>query len=93
MSLSFNPVSNVAIPLLTPSNSGTQVAFREDKLFIPGYSDDLLSTPNNAPKDYNRWYVCETNAGYLYTTLAWVMGDTTPQNPTCQKVDVVRVFI
>ena len=31
--------------------------------------------------------------GYHYTALTWVMGVHSPQNPTCQKVNVKRVFV
>jgi hypothetical protein len=40
-----------------------------------------------------RWYVCTTLVtSYTYSTLAWVLGSHSPQNPSCVKVDVVRVF-
>lgn len=38
-------------------------------------------------------YICDTYYGYRYTTLAWVLGNAPPQNPTCCAVDVVRQFI
>jgi hypothetical protein len=88
MALSYNPTSNVAIPLLMPAESGTLVAFLGDQLVIPGFLDDSVSPPVSGTKAYARWEACLTNAGYEYNTLAWVMGDGEPQNPTCQKVDV-----
>jgi hypothetical protein len=96
MELSYNPVSNVAVPLFTPGENSQEVAFdAANKLAIPGYLDDrqiASGSPYN-PALYYRWYACTTNAGYTYQTLAWVMGDQRPENPTCQKVDVVRVFV
>lgn len=93
MSLSYNPSSNVAVPLFEPSDSGTEVAFKDDDLMgIPGFLDDTVSPPAYNATTYYRWYICETNAGYDYTTAAWVMGDTTPQNPSCVKADIKRVF-
>jgi hypothetical protein len=94
MMLSYNDISNVAIPLFQPSESGTLVAFdAENKLYIEGYLDDTkVPMSPHAPMDYYRWWACTTYAGYQYETLAWVMGNGVPQNPTCQKVDVVRVF-
>ncbi|KAF4628641.1 hypothetical protein G7Y89_g9516 [Cudoniella acicularis] len=94
MDFSYNPASNVAVPLFTPSETGTNVAFDErNRMNLQQYLDDTKPLPNYAVKPLYRWYVCTTYAGYLYQTLAWVMGDGKPENPTCQKVDVVRVFI
>jgi hypothetical protein len=93
MELSYNPSSNVAIPLFTPSESGTEVAFKSDDLMgIPGYLDDTVSPPVYNSETLYRWYICLTNAGYTYTTAAWAMGDTTPENPSCVKADIKRVF-
>jgi hypothetical protein len=95
MQLSYNPFSNVAVPLFMPSESGTEVAFKSDDLMgIPGYLDDTVSPPSaNSPTTYYRWYVCETYAGYLYTTAAWVMGTGEPENPSCVKADLKRVYL
>lgn len=94
LTLSYNPTSNVAVPLLQPSDSGTFVAFDDDnKLAIISYQDDTVALPNYQSKPVYNWYACTTYAGYLYQTLVWVVGNGTPQNPTCQKVDVVRVFV
>jgi len=94
--LSISPTifTNVAVPLFTPAEYGTLVQFdKKNKLNIPGYIDDTVSPVDlNAPKDYYRWYVCDTYVGYAYTTLSWAVGKAAPQNPSCQKVDVVRVF-
>jgi hypothetical protein len=96
MQLAYNAASNVAVPLLTPSEDFQEIAFDSANLLaIPNYIDDRLtgsSTPYH-PELYYRWYVCTTNVGYTYETLAWTLGDAPPQNPTCVKVDVVRVFI
>lgn len=93
MSLEYNPTSNVAVPEFTPSVSGTEVAFNSDNLMgIPGSLDDTVVPPAYKSALYFRWYICETNVGYAYTTAAWVMGDTTPQNPSCVKADIKRVF-
>lgn len=97
MHLEYNPSSNVAIPLFFPdADSGISVEFDVDeKLYIEGGVDDTKpydASPAYAGDVYN-WYVCETHWGYTYPTLAWVLGIEAPQNPSCQKVDVVRVFI
>lgn len=96
LSLSYNPTSNVAVPLFSPESYGTLVAFDDsNKLNIQGYLDDRTypATVGGTNGAYYRWYVCITNAGYTYTTLAWAMGEYAPENPTCQKVDVQRVFV
>lgn len=96
MELAYNPASNVAVPMLTPSISGQEVGFDKDnKLFIAQYVDDTKepsTSPPYNPMPLYRWYVCTTYEGYTYTTLAWALGSAAPQNPTCKKVDVVRVF-
>ena len=94
MQLSYDPTTNVAVPLFEPADSGTPVGFdASNKMYIQGYVDDTVTPPSeDTLKDYYRWYVCETYAGYEYTTLAWVLGSHSPENPSCVKVDVVRVF-
>jgi hypothetical protein len=95
MELIYNPASNVAVPLLTPSENGQEAAFDNDnKLSIAQYIDDTMAGSPNPynPKLLYRWYVCTTYEGYTYQTLAWVLGSGAPQNPTCVKVDVLRVF-
>lgn len=75
LSLSANPVSNVAVPLFYPGDTDAQqIAFDNKGLLnIQGYLDDSVY-PFNATetKAYYRWYICITRVGYEYTTLAWV---------------------
>ncbi|APA15886.1 hypothetical protein SS1G_09232 [Sclerotinia sclerotiorum 1980 UF-70] len=92
--LSYSPTSNIAMPLFTPGTSTTNVAFDEnDLLNIQGYQNDTTVPITFGTEAYYRWYICETYWGYHYTTLAWVVGEAEPQNPTCVKVDVKRVFV
>jgi len=95
LSLSISPTSNVAVPLFTPGDDQeTQIGFdKDEKMFIPQYSDDTVVPPLYGPKPLYRWYVCTTDDTYLYQTLAWVIGEGKPQNPSCQKVEVKREFI
>ncbi|KAE8443307.1 hypothetical protein EG329_002023 [Mollisiaceae sp. DMI_Dod_QoI] len=94
LTIPVNPISNVAVPLFTPGEGTTSVGFDgENKLFVFGYTNDTVSPPTYETKAYYRWYVCLTNAGYTYTTLAWVVGPGSPENPSCVKVDVERVFV
>ncbi|KAF2810708.1 uncharacterized protein BDZ99DRAFT_462052 [Mytilinidion resinicola] len=95
--LSYTPSTNVAVPLFYPDTTYTEVGFDADnKLFIEAYVDDTVTPLKDGldkAKDYYRWVVCETYAGYDYYTLAWVMGKAPAQNPSCQAVDVVREFV
>lgn len=97
MSLYASPSTNVALPLFQPGYDTQYVGFdKEDKLYISYYIDDTVTPPKTgkSKKLYN-WYTCETYyTGYTYTTLAWVFGleGAEPQNPSCEGVEVVRVF-
>ncbi|KAK3114971.1 hypothetical protein LTR53_006150 [Teratosphaeriaceae sp. CCFEE 6253] len=100
MSLYFNPASNVAIPLFEPGTSGstTPIAFdKRDRLNIPSYVDDTVTPPTASGTSIplRRWYVCQNYySGYSYVkSLSWVVGPGRPQNPSCEKVEVVRVFV
>ncbi|KAL2060738.1 hypothetical protein VTL71DRAFT_9379 [Oculimacula yallundae] len=95
LQLTPSPTSNVAVPLFFPGDQGfANYGFdKKNKLFVAGYLDNTVSPPVYKSQAYYRWYVCLTNAGYTYTTLAWTVGSAAPENPSCQKVDVKRVFI
>jgi hypothetical protein len=70
-----NSNSNVGVPLFYPGDSDAQqLAFdKKGLLNIQGYLDDSVFPFNvTAPKAYYRWYICVTQVGYQYTTLAWV---------------------
>lgn len=88
MEIEESIISNVAMALFTPGE-GTEVAFDADgKMNIQGFDDETGKVVA-----YYRWYVCETDyTGYKYETLVWLIGGGQPDNPTCEKVDVVRVF-
>ncbi|KAF2465393.1 uncharacterized protein BDR25DRAFT_239524 [Lindgomyces ingoldianus] len=96
MGLYVNPTTNVALPLFYPGdNLATVVSFDESNLMnIQGYIDDTKSPAavGNITA-YYRWYSCTTYyTGYTYVMLSWVLGAREPQNPTCIKVNVKRVF-
>jgi len=98
LSLNINPISNVALPLFWPSlDDEAIVAFdSNDLLNIQGYFDDRVVPIDSSGGyvAYYRWYVCTTYfQGYTYETLAWVLGQYPPENPTCQSVSVKRVFL
>lgn len=101
--LVFNPslTSNVVAPEFEPAESFEfLVGFDcEDKLFIySSYYDETSFTPSTVPDSVDpeplyRWYACYVyNGGYYYQALAWVtVGE--PINPTCEAVEVERVFV
>ncbi|KAF2204507.1 hypothetical protein GQ43DRAFT_409307 [Delitschia confertaspora ATCC 74209] len=97
MQFSYNPGSNVVTAELSPSATGQEVSFDQNGLlYISSYYDDTKpDVPFNGEltKLY-RWYACNQYfGGYRYFSLAWVMGEGKPQNPTCVKVDVKRVAL
>ncbi|KAF1961111.1 hypothetical protein CC80DRAFT_488457 [Byssothecium circinans] len=93
--------SNLATPIFLPGNaSTTTVHFAKDceEMYLPRGLDDTVSPPSwltpSVSEKVQSWYVCLTKFSYLYTTLEWKVGVTgEPQNPTCQKVSVYRVFV
>jgi len=93
---SYDFASNVALPQFFPDYSGVPVSFDADnKLYLSTYFDDSV-VPINASQSIAlyRWYSCNTYySGYQYNTLAWALGKYPPQNPTCQAVNVTRVFV
>ena len=96
MSFYADPSTNVALPLLEPSNNAQYVAFDDKDLMnvISNLNDAVTPPSDETSTALYRWYVCQTNfEGYQYQTLAWVYGNGKPQNPTCVKADVKRVFV
>lgn len=74
LTLQSNPTSNVAVPLFFPGDTNAQqIAFdKKGLLNIQGTADDSVSPIEYGVKAYYRWYICTTNVGYTYETLAWV---------------------
>jgi hypothetical protein len=99
--LEYVPWSNVAMTQIEfgpYEGSGTYVAFdKKGLLNILQYQDDRLEPGNEylpKPRPLYNWYICNTYwSGYSYVTLTWVLGGGAPQNPTCQKVNIKRVFV
>ncbi|KAF2655470.1 hypothetical protein K491DRAFT_692931 [Lophiostoma macrostomum CBS 122681] len=88
--------SNVAVPILSPGyDPVTEVYFdAQDFMYILSTQDDTVSPAGQKQEKVKQWYVCTTYYGYTYDTLAWTVGKRAkPQNPTCQKVEVKRVWV
>ena len=97
MQISPDLSSNVGIALFTPSEGeGTYVHFsKSGEMYILSYLTDTVSPPIETakPAHLRRWYMCVQNyGGYVYEVLSWVYGVAEPENPSCQKVKVQRVF-
>lgn len=95
MQFYYDPSTNVALPLFEPTETGQQVGFDStNRMHVQSYLNDTANPPTSTQvHGYYRWYVCSTNfEGYVYQTLAWVMGNGKPENPSCEKVDVIRKF-
>ena len=95
MAFFIDPTTNVALPLFEPSYEPQYVAFDSNNLMnIISYLDDTVNPPTDeTAKAYYRWYICSTNfEAYVYPTLAWVQGNGAPQNPSCVKASIKRVF-
>ncbi|KAB5558161.1 hypothetical protein GE09DRAFT_102462 [Coniochaeta sp. 2T2.1] len=99
---SYSLGTNVIAPLFMPQSSNTVFRFADDNklTIVTSYNDADLqagvfppSSPNQQFYTWNNWYICWGNVGvsYYYEALNWVTAGE-PHNPTCQKVDVVRVF-
>ncbi|ESZ90221.1 hypothetical protein SBOR_9391 [Sclerotinia borealis F-4128] len=93
-SLSIRATSNVAMPLFTPSSTSEWTVAFDDHEFLnmQSYLDDTTSPITFRTEAYYRWAICDTYWGYAYTTLAWIVGEGAPQNPSCKSVRVYRKF-
>jgi hypothetical protein len=92
----YDPTTDIAVPILETGSSGTQLAFDDqDELLVQGYVQWTANPPTYGETyGLKRWYACKTYyAGYQYENLAWGIGPNKPENPTCVKVDVKRVFV
>lgn len=101
MYLDYVPWSNVALAQIGFPNfegDGQYVAFDKNGLMnIQQFTDDTLEPGSEylqTVRPLYRWLICQTYySGYHYTALTWVLGSHSPQNPTCEKVNVKRVFV
>ncbi|KAI0007462.1 hypothetical protein F4779DRAFT_591787 [Xylariaceae sp. FL0662B] len=100
MSIQYNAGSNLAFPIFL-NTDGASVAFTaEDLMALPSSVNDALAQPvpfegtNGVTFFDNRWAICHTYwVGYEYVALQWVLGNQSPQNPSCQSVNVKRVWV
>lgn len=99
LSFSYNPTSNVAILILSPSSTDTSdvvpAGFDDDEhLFAYSYVDESVFPPDTSsgPHLFYHFALCQTYfGGYRYTALAWVTAGQ-PLNPSCHAVTVTREF-
>jgi hypothetical protein len=93
----YDPSTNIAVPILQTGSSNPQpLAFNDrDELIFQSYIDWTADPPKEVePYGLKRWYACTTLfLGYEYNNLAWGLGAGKPDDPTCVKVDVKRVWV
>jgi hypothetical protein len=86
----------MAIPIISPGSEPYDVIWfdADGYAYLQAWQDDTVSPPVYATIEVASWYVCLTRWSYLYQTLVWKVGRTgEPQNPSCQEVQVRRVFV
>jgi hypothetical protein len=94
----YDASTDIAVPILETGipNGVQRMSFTDqDELILQGFVDWTANPPNYVGSyGLNRWYACRTYyAGYQYDNLVWGLGAGKPDNPTCIKVDVKRVFV
>lgn len=98
MKFNQDPGSNIADLIFSPGwNTYTLIAFKDcGSMYLPVNRDDTVSPPGyyNPPLKLQSWYICLTRYSYLYNTLNFKTGLAgEPQNPTCEAVEVTRVWV
>jgi hypothetical protein len=92
----FDSTTDLTLPIIEPGSSNHLFAFdSSDEMTVQGYVHWDTNPPTPGPTyGLKRWYACKTYySGYQYENLAWAMGPREPENPTCEKVTVKRVFV
>lgn len=83
--LHYNKTSNVLFPLFGDGKVEDFSFDSKDQLYID--RDEAVGSAQYY------WYMCkQTFESYTYNVLSWVVGGTNPDNDTCQKVNVKRVY-
>lgn len=97
MDVYSEPSTNVGVALFGAGDGYFYVSFDSNNyMYVQSFYDDCTNPPTHTTKaiHLDRWYICFINyLGYNYNQLSWVYGHDDPQNPTCQKVSVERVFV
>ncbi|KAI1139978.1 hypothetical protein F5Y05DRAFT_337674 [Hypoxylon sp. FL0543] len=100
MTFMYNPASNLAFPLIWPSDADAQpISFTAEGLLGVGANINDAVSPPEPFENYityltDRWAICTTYwQGYQYVALQYVLGVEKPQNPSCQSVTVQRVWV
>jgi hypothetical protein len=82
MDISTESANGIDVPYFSPSSTTSATVNFEDSGSM--YMLDTTVKVKN-------WYLCSTSYGYTRITLAWVVGE--PQDSSCQRVEVERVFL
>lgn len=90
------PATDTGFLQFEPGLTGSMyIAFdKKGKMtYISNGANDRVSPPVYQQLKLYQWYICYTQTGYARYTLVWAFGDDAPQNPSCQKVQVLRQLI
>jgi len=99
MRFEYEAGTNLVNIALTPWTDTYQLVWFEDgsaSMYITIAKDDTGKAPDwvHPPKKVKNWYMCTMRYDDTWRSLAWKIGFVgEPQNPTCSKVDVVRVWV
>jgi hypothetical protein len=94
MRFTYDATTNIAVPILQPDDVGQYVSFNSDDfLYVQGFDDRVWPRNTSYTVPYYRWYICETYFAYVYNTLAWGVGSALPDNPSCESVQIKRIWI
>ncbi|KAI0913150.1 hypothetical protein F4823DRAFT_622516 [Ustulina deusta] len=98
MSLQYSAGSNVAFPLVGAGSAIPTTFNKDDKVLINLYFNDSTFVPKEPPRldqsfNYYNWAVCWQFFGNVYIpALSWVTYGSS-HNPTCERVDLIKVVI
>ncbi|KAI8952149.1 hypothetical protein F4801DRAFT_577784 [Xylaria longipes] len=98
MSLQFSAGSNVAFALTGAGAASSVGVDQNNKTFFNAYYDDSTFVPGQAPiqgtsYDWYNWAICWQFFGRVYMpSLSWVTYGPS-HNPTCERVDLIKVAL
>ena len=92
----INPTSNVAIMMFAPGDSQYNLVSFEagsGAMYIPLRHDENTGQSIDPPIKLKNWYMCKSAYSARLITMVWRIGTKgEPDDPTCYRVDVKRVW-
>ncbi|RMZ73836.1 heatshock Hsp [Pyrenophora seminiperda CCB06] len=92
----YDATTNLALPIISPGDDrATLLSFdAQNDLTLQQYGPGTEYAYTGSLQTFYRWYACKTYYGsYNYMSLAWGLGASQPDNPSCVAVNVTRVFV